>query len=374
VAASQVPFLDVGAAYRELRTELDAAVGRVLTGGHYILGAELEAFESEFAAFVEAGHAVGVANGLEALFLSLRALGIGPGDEVLVPANTFIATWLAVSQAGGVPVPVEPVPGVWTMDPSLLHKALTRRTKAVIPVHLYGQPAELTPILEFARKNGLRVVEDAAQAHGARYQGERIGAHGDAVAWSFYPAKNLGCAGDGGAITTDDDALAERLRVLRNYGSRVKYDHEVAGVNSRLDEVQAAILRVKLRRLDEWNARRSMIAERYLADLRGLPRLDLPTPVPEAPSVWHLFVVDHPRRDELQAHLSGRGIQTLIHYPVPPHRSGAYADTGLASARLPITESAAATHLSLPIGPHLSEEQAGRVIEAARGFCSHRAG
>jgi dTDP-4-amino-4,6-dideoxygalactose transaminase len=358
-----VRFLDLQAATAELRAELDEAIARVLDSGWFLLGKELEVFETEYAAFVEARHAVGVANGLEALALSLKALGIGPGDEVVVPANTYIATWLAVSQAGATPVPVEPVPGTWNLDPARIEAALTPRTKALLPVHLYGQPADLDPILALARKHGLRVLEDAAQAHGARYCGRRVGGHGDLVAWSFYPGKNLGALGDGGAVTTDDPELADRLRVLRNYGSRVKYRNEVKGHNSRLDELQAAVLRVKLRHLDAWNDRRRVRAARYLQRLKDLPGVDLPKVIPDADPVWHLFVVDLPRRDGVQSTLAAAGIETLIHYPQPPHLSRAYA-ADRAWGTFPITERAAQTHLSLPMGPHLPLEQVDRVVEA----------
>jgi dTDP-4-amino-4,6-dideoxygalactose transaminase len=363
---SVVKFLDLRAAYLELKTELDEAVARVLSSGWYLLGGELEAFELGFARSTQALHGVGVANGLDALAIGLQALEVGPGDEVVVPANTYIATWLAVSRVGAVPVPVEPIPGVWTMDPSAIERVLTSRTKAILPVHLYGQPADLGPILELARRHGLKVLEDAAQAHGAIYQGRRIGAHGDAVAWSFYPAKNLGCFGDGGAITTDSPQVAERARLLRNYGSRVKYLNEVKGSNSRLDEIQAAVLSVKLRHLESWNTRRRDQARRYAEALAGTPTLELPIVSPGVEHAWHLFVVDVPRRDEVQAALRQRGIETLIHYPVPPHLSEAYASDRHWGA-FPITENAARTHLSLPIGPHLSGPDQDRVIAALRG-------
>jgi dTDP-4-amino-4,6-dideoxygalactose transaminase len=358
-----VKFLDVKAGYLEVKAEADAAIARVLDSGWYLLGAELSAFEAEFASFVEAPHCVGVGNGLDALVLSLKALGVGPGDEVVVPANTYIATWLAVSYVGATPVPVEPVEGLWNLDPDRIEAAITPRTRAILPVHLFGQPADLDPILEIARRRGLKVVEDAAQAHGARYRGRRIGSHGDAVTWSFYPGKNLGCLGDGGAVTTPHADVAERVRVLRNYGSRVKYQNEVKGHNSRLDELQAAVLRVKLRRLDAWNARRRALAGRYLAALAPLPGLDLPRVLDRVEPAWHLFVVGLDERDRVQALLRERGVECLIHYPVPPHRSQAYAadrDWGA----LPITERAARRHLSLPIGPHLSTADQDRVIAA----------
>jgi dTDP-4-amino-4,6-dideoxygalactose transaminase len=359
---NNIPFLDLRAGYMELKPELDEAVARVMESGWYLLGKETDAFESEYAAYTESRHCVGVANGLEALVLSLKALGVGPGDEVVVPSNTYIATWLAVSYVGATPVPVEPISGIWNIDPERIESAITPRTKVILPVHLYGQPADLAPILEIARKHGLRVLEDAAQAHGARYMGRRIGAHGDLVAWSFYPGKNLGCFGDGGAVTTDDPLLADRVRVLHNYGSRVKYQNEVKGHNSRLDEIQAAILRVKLGHLDEWNERRKDIASRYTQILSKSSHIGVPRLAPGAESVWHLFVVDIEDRDAMQIHLKQQGIESLIHYPIPPHQSEAYK-TDLTWGPFPIAEKAASTHLSLPIGPHLNQAYQDRVIE-----------
>lgn len=361
----RVPFLDVRATYLELKDELDGASARVLASGWYLLGEETRAFEEDYARFTGAGHCATVANGLEALTISLQALGVGPGDEVILPANTYIATWLAVSAVGAVPVPIEPAPGTWNIDVSLVEQAITPRTRVLLPVHLYGQPADMDPLLAIARRRGLKVLEDAAQAHGARYQGKRVGAHGDAVAWSFYPGKNLGCFGDGGAVTTDDPGLADRIRVLRNYGSRVKYLNEVKGHNSRLDEIQAAVLRVKLAHLDEWNARRAAQARRYLAAFEGVMEIGLPQVIAGVDPCWHLFVVDVARRDHVQAALRSAGIETLVHYPVPPHRSEAFVSDGAWGA-FPITEAAAVTHLSLPIGPHLSVEEQTLVIENLR--------
>lgn len=362
---NSVAFLDLGAAYRELQPQLDAAVARVLASGHYILGPEVEAFEAEFAAYCGARHGIGVANGLDALHLILRAMDVGPGDEVIVPSNTYIATWLAVSQCGAIPVPVEPDPATHNIDPQRIEAAITPRTKVILPVHLYGQPADMDAILAIARKHGLRVLEDAAQAHGARYKGQRIGAHGDAAAWSFYPGKNLGALGDGGAITTNDDALADRLRVLRNYGSRVKYVNEVQGWNSRLDPLQAAVLRVKLAHLEAWNARRSAIAALYQRELAGTG-IGLPQVPAWADPAWHLFVVRHPRRDDLQRRLGDAGIGTLIHYPLPPHRQQAYAGLGLADHAYPVASRLADEVLSLPMGPHLSLAQAQQVVTAVK--------
>lgn len=360
-----IPFLDLGAAYRELGSEIDAAVGRVLDSGWYILGPEVEAFEADWAAHCGAAHAVGLANGLDALVLALRALEVGPGDEVVVPSNTYIATWLAVTAVGAVPVPVEPDPATHTIDPARIADAITERTKVLLPVHLYGQPADLDPILALARRHGLAVVEDAAQAHGARYRGRRIGAHGDVVCWSFYPGKNLGAMGDAGAVTTDRADLADRIRVLRNYGSRVKYVNEVQGVNSRLDPLQAAVLRVKLAHLDAWTDRRRSVAAAYGEGLRDCG-LILPHVPHWADPVWHLYVVRSPRRDRLQARLAEAGVGTLIHYPIPPHRQAAYAGLGLAPGALPLAEGLAGEVLSLPMGPHLGPDQVAAVIAAVR--------
>ena len=363
-----VPFLDLRAATQELEAPVLEAIERVVRGGRYVLGEETATFECEFAAFTGARHAVGVGNGLDAIAFALQALGIGPGDEVIVPANTFIATWLAVARIGAHPVGVEPIDGRWNLDPARVEAAITSRTRALIPVHLFGQPADLAELLALARKHGLVVVEDAAQAHGARYNGQRIGAHGHAVAWSFYPGKNLGAFGDGGAVTTNDPAVAARIRSLGNYGSSQKYVHDVLGANSRLDEIQSAVLRIKLQHLDTWNARRRTIAQRYAQELADIPGLRLPNVASSRDHVWHLYVVDHASRDELQQHLASRGIQTLVHYPILPHLSGAFAPLGLTEGTFPIAERAARTHLSLPIGPHLSEESVTRVIDACRSF------
>ena len=361
-----VPFLDVRAGYLELRAEIDDAVGRVLAGGQLVLGPETRAFEEEFAQFTGARFCVGVANGLDALVLSLEALGVGPGDEVVVPSHTFIATWLAVSRVGAVPVPVEPDPTTYTMDPARLEAAIGPRCRAVVPVHLYGQPADLDPILDVARRRGLAVIGDAAQAHGALYKGRRLGALGDAAAWSFYPGKNLGAFGDGGAITTDDPRLADRLRALRNYGSHEKYVHRVRGSNSRLDELQAAMLRVKLRHLDRWNDRRRRAASRYLAELAGVESLRLPVIAPYADHVWHLFVVRTSGREDLQRRLLADGVSTLVHYPTPPHAQEAYADGGFESGAFPVAERLGAEVLSLPMGPHLTDAQVDEVVAALR--------
>lgn len=358
-----IPFLDLRAAYLELKPEIDAAIARVLDSGWYILGPEVEAFEAEWAEYCGASHAVGLGNGLDALTLALRALEIGPGDEVIVPSNTYIATWLAVSAVGATPVPVEPDPATYNIDPDLIPAAITARTKALLPVHLYGQPADLDPILAIARQHNLAVVEDAAQAHGARYKGQRIGAHGDVVCWSFYPGKNLGALGDAGAVTTNLTDLADRIRVLRNYGSREKYVNEVQGVNSRLDPLQAAVLRVKLGVLDEWNERRRRIAEIYTEELAET-NLILPQVPQWANPAWHLYVVRSSERDALQERLTTAGIGTLIHYPIPPHHQKVFKM--VAMPPLLIAKELSGEILSLPIGPHLACTQLNYLQEVIR--------
>jgi len=364
----RIPFLSLAPVYDELRDELHEACLRALASAHYILGPEVERFEREFAAYCGTRHCVSVGNGLDALTLTLRAAGIGPGDEVIVPGHTFIATWLAVSAAGATPVGVDVDPGTCNLDPARLEAAITPWTAAVIPVHLYGQPADMAAITAIARRHRLFVLEDAAQAHGARFAGRRAGALADAAAFSFYPVKNLGACGDAGAVTTDDGALAERIRRLRNYGSAVKYHHDERGANSRLDEIQAALLGVRLRHLDAWNARRVALARHYFDRLRTADGLGLPAVHPEAEHVWHLFVVTHPRRDELRARLAAAGVQTLVHYPVPPHRSGAYRDGACRAADLPVSERLAARVLSLPMSPHHTPDQLDAVAAEVRAF------
>jgi len=358
-----VPFLELKPTYAELKAEMDAAWSRVMESGWYLLGKELEAFEAEFAAYCDARHCVCVGNGLDALHLILRAMRIGRGDEVLVPSNTFIATWLAVTYAGATPVPVEPDADTCNMDPARIEAAITPRTRAIMPVHLYGQPADMDPILDIARRRGLRVIEDNAQAHGARYKGRRTGAIGDAAGTSFYPAKNLGAFGDAGAVTTNDGALADEVRLLRNYGSKRKYEHERCGFNSRVEELHAATLRVKLRRLDEWNSRRQAIAALYRERLRDAPGIRLLGVAPWAEPVWHLFPIRHGRRNDMQQLLRSKGIGTQIHYPVPPHLSPAYSEAHIPPGTLPIAEEMGRTLLSLPMGPHLSHAQA-RLVAA----------
>jgi dTDP-4-amino-4,6-dideoxygalactose transaminase len=367
-----LPFLDLTAATAELRAELDAAHRRVADSGWFLLGRELEAFEAEYAASVGAAHCIGVANGLEALQLVLLARGIGAGDEVIVPANGYIATWLAVTHVGATPIPCEPDAHTYNLDPTRLASLLTPRTKAILPIHLYGQTADMTAINAFAAAHGLFVLEDAAQSHGARAHGRASGALGHAAGISFYPTKNLGALADAGAITTDDATLAARLRSLRNYGSRERYHHDEAGLNSRLDEFSAAFLRVKLPHLAAWNARRATLAQRYLTQLRGVGDLVLPFVPAWAEPVWHLFVVRTAHREALRAYLAERGIATQIHYPIPPHRSGAYRSLGYQVGAFPLAEQLAAEVLSLPISPHHTAEQIDSVGAAVRSFFDSR--
>ncbi len=358
-----VPFSDLGAAHAELRDELDAVWHRVLGSSGFILGDEVAAFEHDFAALCGTEHAIGVGSGVEALHLILRGYDIGPGDEVIVPGHTFIATWLSVSYAGATPVPVDVQEKTGNLDPALVEAAISPNTRAIVPVHLYGHPAEMDALSTIAVAHELHLIEDAAQAHGARLDGRRVGGLGDAAAFSFYPGKNLGALGDGGAITTDDAPLAQRIRLLRNYGSPAKYVHDVQGFNSRLDGLQAALLAVKLKTLEEWNARRGAVAAYYLEELAGLDGLVLPQVADDVDAVWHLFVVRHADRDALKDALAERGVQTLIHYPVAPHHTGAYSAI---DAELPVSERFAAEVLSLPMGPHLSAEQQEHVVSAVR--------
>jgi len=358
-----IEFLNLKRVNAPYDAAMREAIGRVLDSGWYVLGDEVAAFEREFAAYCGAAHCVGVGNGLDALQLILRAYGIGPGDEVIVPANTFIATWLAVSHVGATPVPVDPDPHTHNINPELIEAAIGARTKAIIAVHLYGQPADMAPIQAIARQHGLKLIEDAAQAHGARYQGQRTGVLGDAAAFSFYPGKNLGALGDGGAITTNDADLAQALHRLRNYGARVKYMHDEIGVNSRLDELQAAVLRVKLPHLDADNARRREVAAAYLEALQG-SALGLPQLIAQAEPVWHLMVVTSPQRDRLQAALQARGIGTQIHYPRACHQQLAYAQHTWPD--LPHASRLPSQLLSLPMAPYLSAQDVQAVCTALR--------
>ncbi len=359
-----IPFLDLKAAYIELKADLDEAYQRTMNSGWYLLGNELAAFEAEFAAYCGTQHAIGVANGLQALELILQAYGIGEGDEVIVPSNTYIATWLAVSNVNAKIIPVEPDIKTYNIDPTLIKSAITDKTKAILVVHLYGQTVDMDPISSIASQYGLKLIEDCAQAHGATYRGRKAGSLGDAAGFSFYPGKNLGAFGDGGAVTTQDTDLAEKIRMLRNYGSKQKYHNETQGTNSRLDEIQAALLRVKLKHLDEWNARRNQLATFYTEHLASLPALTLPYVPDYANSVWHQYIIRTQAREKLQAQLLEEGIQTMIHYPIPPHQQKAYQ--AMKNNAFPISEQIHKEVLSLPMGPHLTQAQAKQIVAALK--------
>ena len=362
-----IPFLDLGRETGALREQLDSAWRRVLDRGWYLLGPELKAFEEDFAAYSEQSHAVGVASGLAALELILKADGIGPGDEVIVPANTYIATWVAVSNVGATPVPVEPDPVTRNIDPDKVAAAVGEKTRAILTVHLYGLASDMPRLRALADEHGLRLFVDAAQSTGAGIGGGRASTHGDAAGFSFYPTKNLGALADGGAVVTDDADLADKIRLLRNYGMRSRTEHALIGTNARMEEIQAGVLQEKLKHLGRWKAERLSKAEIYRERLAGLPGL---TALPESPAgfdpCWHLFVIQHERRDALQAALGERGIDTAIHYPVPPHLSQAYQ--GMSCPPLPVTEELARTALSLPFSPYHTDEEIGRVCDAIRSW------
>ncbi len=365
--AEEIPYLDFRGIYAELGNELDETYKRVMESGWFILGKEVEEFEREFANFVGVKHCVAVGNGLDALHLILKGYEIGEQDEVIVPANTYIATWLAVSYSGAKPIPVEPVERTYNLDPLKIEAAITHRTRAILPVHLYGQTADMDPINEIARKHHLLVIEDSAQAHGAMYHEKRAGSLGNASGWSFYPGKNLGALGDGGAVTTNDDELAEQVRILRNYGSEVKYHNLVKGYNSRLDEMQAAFLRIKLKYLLEWNSRRARIANQYCEMLKDTA-LILPYIPEKVEPAWHIFAVRTKKRDQLQGYLRDHGIGTMIHYPIPPHLQPAYKELNFPAGSFPITEQIHNEELSLPIGPHLNSSQQQRIVDVIHSF------
>ncbi len=366
-ASMQVPLVDLRVQYQTLKDEILAAVADVFEGMQLFLGPNVRAFEAEFAAYSHAQHAIGVGSGTDALILSLRAADVGPGDEVITVSHTFFADTEAIALVGATPVFVDVEPDTWNLDPSKLEAAITPRTKAIVPVHLCGQPAEMAPILELARKHKLFVLEDACQAHGADYRGQRVGSIGDAAVFSFYCSKNLGGFGEGGMVTTNDARLAARIRRLRDHGSDRRYEHAEIGTNARLDEVQAAILRVKLRHLDEWNARRQANAAAYGEALAGTP-LELPTVRPDRTHVYHLYVVRGPRRDALKDYLGARGISTGVHYPIPGHLQPAARAWSRGPGSLPVTERLAERVLSLPMYPELTREQIAYVADAVRAF------
>jgi len=365
----EVPFVDLQAQYKTIAKEINAAIQGVLDRSDYILGEEVRLFEEDFAKFIGTGHAIAVGSGLDALELALRAYGIEPSDEVITAANTYIATVLAIIAVGARPVLVDMDPSTYNINPTAIEAAITPRTRGIMPVHLYGQPADMEPILAIARKHNIIVIEDAAQGHGAMYANRRAGTWGHAAAFSFYPGKNLGAYGDGGAVTTNDSAIAEKIRQLRNYGQRVKYEHVVAGTNSRLDTIQAAILRVKLRHLNVWNAARQQHAAAYNSLLAGGPYV-LPRVAPHRTHIFHLYVIETDNRREIQEFLSARGIATGIHYPIPIHMQEACKDLGYSYGDFPATEAAANRILSLPMYPELSGHQpehvASVLLESSR--------
>ena len=379
----KIPFYNIGDSYKELKSEIDSAVAKVLSSGWYILGKEVASFEEDFAEFIGTKYCVGTSNGLDALFLVLKAWDIGEGDEVIVPSNTYIATWLAVSYAGAKPIPVEPDIRTFNIDPALIEEKITKRTKAIIPVHLYGMPADMDPIMDLAEKYNLKVLEDSAQAHGAIYGNKKCGSLGTASAFSFYPGKNLGAFGDGGAITTNDPDLAEKVRCLSNYGSKIKYYNEYEGYNCRLDEIQAAILRAKLPYLDEWNRKRHLVAKEYYKidnSKINLPYKELQReniqedkicfvqPYSGIKSIpcWHQYIVMSEKRNDLQKNLNSSGIETMIHYPIPPHKQKAYSMMNNLS--FPIAEQISEQCLSLPMNPFLSAEQLLQINKSIEVF------
>ncbi|NJP06012.1 MAG: DegT/DnrJ/EryC1/StrS family aminotransferase [Chloroflexaceae bacterium] len=363
-----IPFVDLKAQYHSLEQEITEASAHVLQSCGYILGKEVGLFEQEFAEYCEVAHAIGVDSGTSALELAVRACGIGPGDEVITATNTFIATVLSISHSGATPVLVDHDPQTYNIDIGAIERAITPRTRAIIPVHLYGQPADMDPILELAQKHNLIVLEDAAQAHGARYKGKRTGTFGHAAAFSFYPAKNLGACGDGGMVVTNDPQIADSVQMLRNYGQRKKYYHELQGFNRRLDTLQAAILSVKLRHLDDWNAARRRHATLYNTLLADVEPVVTPTVADYAEHVWHLYVVRVPDRTSFMQYLGEHQIATGIHYPVPVHRQQAYENLGYAPGSLPISEEYADHIVSLPMFPELTSESVHYVVDTIKAF------
>ncbi len=359
----EIKFLNLNSAYKEIKRELNNTIQETIDQDSFILGRSVEKFEKEFANFTGSNYTVSLGSGLDALQLSIKGLGVKPGDEIIVPSHTFIATWIAVSLCGAIPIPVEIDLDTYNINYKEIEKEITEKTKAIVVVHLYGQSADLDEINKIAKKYSLYVIEDAAQAHGVQYKNKRVGSHSDIVAWSFYPGKNLGCFGDGGAITTNKEDIAKRIKCLRNYGSEEKYIHNEIGINSRLDSIQASILSVKLKYIEEWNSRREVIAKRYLNEIDN-SEIILPKISNYSTHVWHLFVIRTKKRERLKSYLGKNGINTLIHYPIPPHKQKAYN----LDISLPIAEEVAETILSLPIGPHLSKGEVSYIIDILNNF------
>ncbi|WP_445781347.1 DegT/DnrJ/EryC1/StrS family aminotransferase [Shewanella sp.] len=364
----KIDFLDLKSTYFELKNEIDQAIATVLANGNYILGESVNKFEEEWASYCGSKYSVSVGNGLDSIYLALLAMDVGPGDEVIVPSNTFIATWLAVSRTGAKIVPVEPDEITFNIEANKIEAAITCSTKVIIPVHLFGHPADLHKIINIAKARGIYVLEDAAQAHGASYKGKKIGSHGDVVAWSFYPGKNLGCFGDGGAVTTNNKEIADKIKVLRNYGSNEKYVHNIQGFNSRLDPIQAEILSVKLKYLDQWNARRILIAKHYFSNIES-NLIKLPVSSNIETDSWHLFVIKAQDRSKIREYLNNLGISTMIHYPIIPAKQKAYGnDLNLMSYNFDVSIKLSNEILSIPIGPHLSESNASYISDAINLF------
>lgn len=365
---NRIPFLHFEPMHSAIRTEMQEAFQKVYDSNWFVMGKSVETFEQNYASFNKVSNCIGVSNGLDALHLALKALGVGPGDEVIVPSNTYIATLLAVSYVGATPILVEPDLDTYNINPKNIEQAITNKTKVIMPVHLYGQACDMDAIMSIAKNNNLQVVEDNAQAHGATFNGKLTGSFGDANGTSFYPGKNLGALGDGGAITTNDEGIAKKIRMLRNYGSEKKYHHELIGYNMRLDEMQAAFLTVKLKYLHQWTQQRKQIANWYVKALDNIPELILPITHPDATHVYHLFVVRTQHRNALQNHLTENGISTMIHYPIPPHLQNAYASLGFTKGDFPIAEELANTCLSLPIWPGMTEENISIIVNCISDF------
>ena len=366
----EIPFLDVAYTYRSIRSEIDDAYHRVMDSGWYIKGKEVAEFEEDFAKYCGTSSSIGVGNGLDGIHVILRALNIQPGDEVIVPGHTFIATWLAVSHLGAVPVPVDADPKTMNMDVSQLEKHITDKTKAILLVHLYGLPQEMDALYKISEKHNLPIIEDSAQAIGAKWRGKLAGSLGIAGSFSFYPGKNLGAFGDGGAVTSSNDHVLHQARVICNYGSEVKYHHDEKGINSRLDTLQAAFLKVKLKALPDWTKTRQEIAKQYTEGLADVKGLTLPFVPEDCESVWHLYVVRHEKRDAIMTKLKEAGVGVQIHYPIANHHAGAYKEE-FKSVNLPVTEEICRTCFSLPIGPHLTQNEITYVIATLKNICSN---
>jgi dTDP-4-amino-4,6-dideoxygalactose transaminase len=364
----KVPFLNLARLHKPLNDDFSRALDQVLASNWFILGEQCEAFESLFSKFLKVDNCIGVSNGLDALTISLKALGVKQGDEVIVPSNTYIATCLAISNVGATPVFVEPNVATFNIDPKLIEQSITNKTKAIIPVHLYGQAAEMTEIEQLASKYSINIVEDCAQSHGATWLGKQTGSIGVCNAFSFYPGKNLGALGDGGAVTTNSNEIANKIKILRNYGSEVKYYNSIKGFNMRLDELQASFLSVKLKNLDLWNENRLVLAQRYNAELNNIGDLALPSIAIGASHVYHLYVIKTKFRDELNHFLNKQGVLTIIHYPIPPHLQKAYSELGFVKGDFPIAEEIANTALSLPLWPYMKTNEQSYVIDAIKTF------